>query len=302
MFTTEQIPDQTGRTVIITGANSGLGKVSSVALARKGATVVLAVRTVAKGTAVANAMTHEIPEADVRVRELDLSSLASVRTFAAMIRGEFPAIETLINNAGVMRTPYVKTADGFEMQLGANYLGHFALTGLLLPLLQKGDHPRVVTLSSTEHKPGHMNFDDLMSDKGYAPRRAYQQSKLANTLFGLELDRRLRAIHSPLISVLAHPGVSATNLATSGPTGVSGAMVKLMSTILSQPAEQGALPQLYAATAPDVQGGDFYGPSGRQEMRGPVTKVQASDEAKNPDVAQRLWRMSEELTGVQLLE
>jgi len=302
MFTTEQIPDQTGRTVIITGANSGLGKVSSVALARKGATVVLAVRTVAKGTAVANATKHEIPDADVRVRELDLSSLASVRTFAAMIRGEFPAIETLINNAGVMRTPYVKTADGFEMQLGTNYLGHFALTGLLLPLLQKGDHPRVVTLSSTEHKPGHMNFDDLMSDKGYAPRRAYQQSKLANTLFGLELDRKLRAIHSPLISVLAHPGVSATNLATSGPTCVSGAMVKLMSTILSQPAEQGALPQLYAATAPDVQGGDFYGPSGRQEMRGPVTKVHASDEAKNPDVAQRLWCISEELTGVQLLE
>jgi NAD(P)-dependent dehydrogenase (short-subunit alcohol dehydrogenase family) len=302
MFTTEHIPDQTGRTVIITGANSGLGKVSSLELARKGAIVVMAVRNSTKGTEVANDMKHHIPDADIRVRKLDLSSLASVRTFAEMIGSEFPALDTLINNAGVMRTPYLKTADGFEMQLGTNYLGHFALTSLLLPLLQKGDQPRVVTVSSTEHKPGHMHFDDLMSEKRYAPRRAYQQSKLANTLFGLELDRRLRAIHSPIISVLAHPGVSATNLVTSGPTGFSGAMVKLISNMLSQPVEQGALPQLYAATAPDVRGGDFYGPSGMQEMRGPVTKVHASDEAKNPEVAQRLWHISEALTGVQLLD
>ena len=301
MFTTEQIPDQTSRTIIITGANSGLGKVSSLELARKGAKVVMAVRSLTKGTEVANDMKREIPNADLSIRELDLSSLASVRTFAEMICNEFPAIDTLINNAGVMRTPYLKTADGFEMQLGTNYLGHFALTGLLLPLLQKGDHPRVVTVSSTEHKPGHINFDDLMSEKKYAPRRAYQQSKLANTVFGLELDRRLRALHSPMISVLAHPGSSATNLASSGPTGLSGSLVKLISTIVSQPVEQGVLPQLYAATASDVQGGDFYGPADIQEMRGPVTKVHASDEAKNPDVAQRLWRISEAVTGVQYL-
>jgi NAD(P)-dependent dehydrogenase (short-subunit alcohol dehydrogenase family) len=197
-----------------------------------------------------------------------------------------------------MQTPARRTADGFELQLGTNHLGHFALTGLLLPALVRGAQPRVVTVSSFEHKGGHLDFDDLQLEHGYTPRRAYQQSKLANTVFGLEFDRRLRAADSPVRSVLAHPGYSATNLQSTGPTGLAALVMRIGNTLIAQDAERGALPQLFAATAPDVQGGKFYGPSGFREMRGGPTEVHAVAAAHDPETGRRLWTVSEQLTGV----
>jgi NAD(P)-dependent dehydrogenase (short-subunit alcohol dehydrogenase family) len=302
VWTADDIPDMTKKVVIVTGATAGLGKAATQALARKGATVILAVRNPAKGQAVAEAMKQEIPGADLRVQQLDLASLSSVETFARQITSAYTAIDILINNAGIMHPPsLLKTEDGFELQLGSNYLGHYALTGRLFDLLEKGHQPRVVTMSSIQHKSGHINFEDLMSENEYQPRRAYAQSKLANAIFGLELDRRLRAANSPLISVLAHPGISYTNLMVVGYAGFFGSILKGLNAATAQPVERGVLPQLYAATAPGVQGGQFFGPDGFMEIRGNVTEVQAAPEAHNPVIARRLWDISEQLTGVALL-
>ena len=197
-----------------------------------------------------------------------------------------------------MQTPPSRTADGFEVQLGTNHLGHFALTGLLLPALGQREAPRIVTVSSAEHKPGHIHFNDLQLDRGYAPRKAYQQSKMANTVFGIELDRRLRAAGSPILSVLAHPGYSATNLQSTGPTGVTAFVLRFGNLVLAQKAERGVLPQLYAATASGVEGGQFFGPSGFQELRGNPTEVQAVPEAHDPEIGRRVWAVSEQLTDV----
>lgn len=297
-WTTDDIPDQTGRLAVVTGATSGLGRLTALELARHGARVVLAVRDRDAGTAVAGDIRDRVPGAQVEVGELDLASLTSVREFARRLTAKVPKLDVLINNAGVMRTPAVTTADGFEMQLGTNYLGHFALTALLLHLLAATGQARVVSLSSTEHKPGRIHFDDLNFNRDYSPRAAYQQSKLANTIFGIELDRRLRAGNSPIASLLAHPGVSKTNLSTSGPTGRQAFIARLGTALLGQPAERGVLPQLYAATAPGVRGGQFFGPSGPGETRGHVTEVHASDRAQDPRTAHRLWDISEHLTGV----
>ncbi len=297
-FKADQIPDQSGRTAVVTGANSGLGKVTALELARKGAHVVLAVRTTAKGEEAAQEIRAAVPDAKVEVRELDLSSLESIRAFAGGFGDEASALDLLINNAGIMMTPPSKTADGFELQFGTNHLGHFALTGLLLEPLGRASAPRVVTVSSIEHKPGHIHFDDLQLTQDYAPRKAYQQSKMANAVFGLELDRRLRAAGSPILSLLAHPGYSATNLQSTGPTGVANLAMKIGNVVIAQKAERGALPQLYAATAPGVRGGQFFGPGGFQEMRGEVTEVQAVPEARDAVTGRRLWEVSEELTRV----
>lgn len=294
----EQIPDQSGRTAVVTGANSGLGAVTALELARKGAHVVLAVRTTSKGETAAKEMRDAVPGARVEVRELDLSSLESVRAFAASFTSATPTLDLLINNAGIMMTPPSQTADGFELQFGTNHLGHFALTGLLLEALGRTSAPRVVTVSSIEHKPGHIHFDDLQLEHGYAPRKAYQQSKMANAVFGLELDRRLRAAGSPIASVLAHPGYSATNLQSTGPTGIAVLAMKVGNAVIAQKAERGALPQLHAATAPGVTGGQFFGPAGFQEMRGEPVEVQAVPEAHDAEIGRRLWAVSEELTGV----
>ncbi len=294
-WTAAQIPDQSGRRAVVTGANSGLGLVTARELARKGAHVVLAVRSTGKGEAAAQAIRDAAPGAQVEVRELDLSALDSVRGFAAGWDGP---LDLLVNNAGIMMTPPRTTADGNELQFGTNHLGHFALTGLLLEALGSAPAARVVTVSSIEHKPGRIAFDDLKLEQGYDPRKAYQQSKMANALFGLELDRRLRAAGSPILSVLAHPGYSDTNLQSTGPTGIAKLAMKVGNKVLAQSAEQGALPQLHAATAPGVQGGQFFGPDGFQEFRGKVTEVQAVPYAQDADVAQRLWTASEELTGV----
>jgi len=195
-------------------------------------------------------------------------------------------------------TPASRTADGYELQLGTNHLGHFALTGLLLEALGRGTGPRVVTVSSIGHKAGHIHFDDLQLERGYAPRKAYRQSELANAIFGIELDRRLRAAGSPILSVLAHPGYSATNLQSTGPTGMSAFVMKLSNALIAQKADRGALPQLFAATAPTVRGGQFYGPSGFQEMRGTPIEVHAIAAAHDPATGRRLWSLSEQLTGV----
>jgi NAD(P)-dependent dehydrogenase (short-subunit alcohol dehydrogenase family) len=292
----DQIPDQGGATAVITGANSGLGLHDSIELARHGAKVIMACRNMEKGEAAAQQVAAETGTAKPEVRHLDLSSLDSVRGFA----GGFAdgSLDLLINNAGIMMTPKSKTADGFELQFGTNHLGHFALTGLLLEALQRAPSARIVTLSSNEHKPGRLDFDDLQHEQSYKPREAYQQSKLANASFGLELDRRLRAAGSPVISVLAHPGYSATNLQSTGPTGVLKSALSLGNRLFAQSGERGALPTLYAATAPDVKGGEYYGPDGFGEFRGYPTKVEVVPAGRDPEIARHLWELSEELTGV----
>jgi len=294
---TDDIPDQSGRVAVVTGANSGLGLHTATGLARKGAHVVLAVRDTAKGEQAARSVAAGSSGPDPEVRALDLSSLESVQAFAADLGHE--RVDLLINNAGIMMTPARKTADGFELQLGTNHLGHFALTGLLLDRVRAAYAGRIVTLSSIEHKGGHLEFDDLQLERNYSPRRAYQQSKLANATFGLELDRRLRAVGVPAISVLAHPGYSATNLQSTGPTGLMKHLMSVTNRVLAQSAEQGALPTLYAATDPDVRGGDYYGPDGFMEARGKPTKVGVTPAGRDPEVGRRLWEVSEELTGVR---
>jgi NAD(P)-dependent dehydrogenase (short-subunit alcohol dehydrogenase family) len=296
-WTADDIPDQSGRVAVVTGGNSGLGLVTVRELARRGAHVVLACRSTDKGEAAAREISSDVAGSQVEVRELDLSALDSVRSFAGELGHE--RLDLLVNNAGIMMTPQQKTSDGFELQFGTNHLGHFALTGLLLDRLTRAEAARVVTLSSLEHKSGHLDFDDLQAERSYAPRSAYQQSKLANAAFGIELDRRLRAAGSPAISVLAHPGYSATNLQSTGPTGPMKALLSVTNRLVAQSADQGALPTLYAATAPEVQGGEYYGPDGFREARGRPTVVETIPEARDPEVGRRLWDVSEELTGVR---
>jgi NAD(P)-dependent dehydrogenase (short-subunit alcohol dehydrogenase family) len=296
-WTAEQIPDQSGKTAIVTGANSGLGLVTARELARKGAHVIMGVRSTEKGEAAVKEIREAVPDAQLELRRLDLADLASVREFAGE---QAQPLDLLVNNAGIMMTPKGTTKDGFETQFGTNHLGHFALTGLLLDQLKRAGAARVVTVSSIEHYPGKIRFDDLHSERlGYGPRKAYQQTKAANVLFGLELDRRLSATQSDVISVLAHPGYSDTNLQTTGPTGpAKWAMQFVGNRLIAQSADKGALPQLHAATAPDVHGGDFFGPDGYRALRGHPTRVMPSTYASDPEVARRLWEVSEELTGV----
>ena len=209
-------------------------------------------------------------------------------------------LDLLVNNAGLMAPPrYQQTADGFELQIGTNHLGHFALTGLLLDAVERSDAGRIVTVSSNEHKAGRIEFDDLQMERSYSPRGAYQRSKLANAIFAIELDRRLRVAGSSAISVFAHPGYAATNLQSSGPTGVMKQLMKITNWLVAQRPERGVLPALYAATAPGVQGGSYYGPDGIAEMRGSPKRVTAKSEAYEPEVGSRLWEVSEQLTGVR---
>jgi NAD(P)-dependent dehydrogenase (short-subunit alcohol dehydrogenase family) len=297
-WTADVIPDQRGRVAVVTGANSGLGLVTARRLARAGATVVLACRNDAKGEEAAAAIRRDTPGASIEVGRLDLADLASIERFAAEQSGRHERLDVLVNNAGIMYTPQGKTTDGFELQFGTNHLGHFALTGRLLPALLAGPASRVVTVSSLEHKRGHLRLDDLMLEQHYGRYRAYRQSKLANASFGIELDRRLRAAGTGLISVLAHPGYSATNLQFTGQPLTHRIGAAIGNRVLAQSAEMGALPQLYAATAPDVEGGSYLGPGGLGEMRGHPTVVRTTDEAIDPVSARRLWDESERLTGV----
>ena len=305
-WTAADIPDQSGRTAIVTGANSGLGLVTATELARHGADVILAVRNTTAGETAADGIRTAYPGATVSVRQLDLASLDSVRAFADRVSGELDRIDLLVNNAGlVILGDRQTTSDGFELHFGTNHLGHFALTGMLLPLLERGQSPRVVSLSSLSHKGAHLDFNDLMFEKTWDASAAYGASKLADTVFAIELDRRLRAAGSSIISTLAHPGVSRSNLTPRAweNRGVVGKLTAAAYAAMNtQPTEQGALPQLYAATAEGVRGGQFFGPDGNNEQRGNPAEVQPTAEAGDPSVGQRLWEVSERLTHVNYLD
>jgi NAD(P)-dependent dehydrogenase (short-subunit alcohol dehydrogenase family) len=288
-WTAADIPDQTGKTAVVTGANSGLGFAIARELALAGASVVLAVRDTGKGERAAAQIGDR-----TRVERLDLADLASVRSFAEQFEG---SLDLLVNNAGVMASPRRLTADGFESQFGTNHLGHFALTGLMLAKLLDAVDPRVVTMSSGAHRFGWIRFDDLQGERRYNNWLAYGQSKLANLLFAFELDRRAGG---KLKSIAAHPGYAATNLQFAGPAHwYERLAMALTNRLIAQSAEMGALPALYAATAPDVPGGSFVGPDGFLEQRGYPHLVSAAGKAYDQNAARRLWEVSEELTGVR---
>jgi len=310
-WSAEQIPDQSGRLAVVTGANSGIGLVTARELAGKGAKVIVACRDTSKGEAAVDRMRIDLApngsEADFEVRALDLADLASVRAFATRVITDHPdGIDLLINNAGVMAPPRQETADGFEMQLGTNHLGHFALTGLLFDQLGKKPDSRVVTVSSNAHKMGKINFDDLQSKHRYRRWNAYGQSKLANLIFALDLQKRIDEAGLDMKSMGAHPGLSSTNLGSAG-TGTGNGIVNLLTTpvlkfshvVFAQDSEHGALPTLYAATVPDLTGGSYIGPDGIGEHRGAPTIVAPRKVAHNHEVADRLWNESVELTGVE---
>jgi NAD(P)-dependent dehydrogenase (short-subunit alcohol dehydrogenase family) len=298
-WTVERIPDQSGRVAIVTGANSGLGLVTARELARAGARVVLGCRNMEKGESALRDCEGAAPGVELELEELDLASLDSVREFAERFRTGHDGLDLLINNAGVMATPRRSTADGFELQFGTNHLGHFALAGLLIGKMAGRDDARVVTLSSGAHRIGRIAFDNLSGDRRYFRWRAYGQSKLANLMFALELNRRLRAAGSTIKSLAAHPGYAATNLQTAGPPGLDAAVMKVSNRVLAQSDEMGALPSLYAATEPGLEGGTFCGPDGFLEQRGHPKPVAPSGAARDEEVARRLWEVSEEMTGVR---
>jgi NAD(P)-dependent dehydrogenase (short-subunit alcohol dehydrogenase family) len=284
-WTAADIGHQNGRTFVVTGANSGLGASTARALAGAGASVVLACRNPAKGDEAAATMPGK-----VEVRPVDLADLASVRSFAAGI----DQVDVLVNNAGIMAVPQGKTADGFERQIGTNHLGHFALTGLLLPKITD----RVVTLSSGAHRMGKINLEDLNWERRrYARWSAYGQSKLANLMFAYELQRRLATAKSPVKSIAAHPGYASTEL-QSHTESIQDTLMVLGNRLIAQSADMGALPELYAATLPTLRGGEFIGPHGRLGLNGYPKVVGSNRASKDETVAAKLWTLSEELTGV----
>jgi NAD(P)-dependent dehydrogenase (short-subunit alcohol dehydrogenase family) len=286
------IPDQGGRTAVVTGANSGIGFETARALAAKGARVVLACRSEERGRDAESRLRAAVPQADTRFEPLDLGSLASLRAFAEKLRAAESCLDLLVNNAGVMMPPYGKTVDGFETQLGTNHLGHFALTGLLLELIRRTPKARVVVVSSLAHFWGRIAWDDLQSERSYNPTRAYGQSKLANLLFMRELQRRFEAARVDALAAGSHPGSTRTELQRH-----SGLMHAIVA-VFSQEPPAGALPSLYAATAPDVKGGEYFGPSGFAGCLGPPGRARSSPRAQDAAAARRLFEVSEQLTGV----
>lgn len=287
-----------GENILITGANSGIGFEAAKVLASKGAKVILAVRNEDKGRAAADSIRKENSLADVVVMKLDLADLDSVKSFAASFRSKFDSLSILINNAGVMIPPYGKTKDGFELQFGSNHLGHFALTGLLLPLLKSTPDSRVVTLSSIAHRGAKIDFDNLDGSRGYKGMKFYGQSKLANLLFARELDNRLKENSINCISVACHPGISVTNLFKLGKRDAPEFLKKLMSHYF-QPADMGALPTIYAATEMNLKGGEYIGPDGKGNRKGYPTIEVPEAGVYNEETMKKLWGVSEEMTGVR---
>ncbi len=279
---------------IITGANAGLGLEESKHLAKLGVRVVMACRDLERGMEAKKGILHKSPNALIDVLELDLSSQKSILAFADLVKQDYHRLDLLINNAGIMMTPYEETEDGFENQLATNYLGHFALTAYLLPSLKRTEDSRVVSLSSLAHKWSGIRFDDPNFKNGYDQRAAYGQSKLACLMFAYELNRRLKVSGYSTISIAAHPGISNTNLFKSTPK-----FLKWLSPIMGQPAEDGAKPILYAALSKDLLGGEYIGPGGFNEWRGNPIIVDSSQASKNKQDAGRLWELSEQLTGVK---
>jgi NAD(P)-dependent dehydrogenase (short-subunit alcohol dehydrogenase family) len=305
-WTAADVPDQTGRTVVVTGANSGLGRAATRVLAEHGATVVMACRSVERGEAAAAELRAGGDlSGDLSVQQCDLADLDSVASFAETLRGSHDSVDVLCNNAGVMAIPRRETEDGFETQFGVNHLGHFALTEHLLDLLRAGDgESRVVSQSSGLHERGEMDFEDLHGEAEYDRWDAYAQSKLANVLFAYELQRRLEAAdEGGLASLACHPGYSATNLqvrANREAGGRIGSVVtKVANAVVAQSADRGALPMLYAATAPEAAGGAYYGPGGFMNMRGLPAEQSSSDRSYDEATARRLWDVSTDLTGVE---
>ncbi|NLU39107.1 MAG: SDR family NAD(P)-dependent oxidoreductase [Bacteroidales bacterium] len=300
-WTFENIPDLQGKTIIVTGGNSGLGYESVKAFALKGATVILACRNLAKGEKAKNEILKTNPSGEIQVMQLDLANLTSVEAFAKKFASEHKQLNVLLNNAGIMATPNIKTDDGFEAQLGTNHLGHFALTGHLLPLLKGTPQSRVVNVSSLAHKGGKMDFNDLMFEKcrKFKPMRAYGQSKLANLLFTYELQRFFEANNIDCIAVAAHPGGSNTRLANHFETNKFMEAVSKIARGAMQPAAKGALPQIRASVDANVKGGDYFGPSGIGELFGYPVLVKSNAASHNEENARKLWVVSEKLTGVK---
>lgn len=298
-WTAADVPDQAGRVAVVTGANTGIGYEAAQVLAEKGARVVIAVRNTDKGRDAADRISRAHPGADVSVQQLDLSSLTSVRSAADQLRGAHPKIDLLINNAGVMYPPKQVTEDGFELQFGTNHLGHFALTGLLLDNLREVPGSRVVTVASIAHNiRAGIHFEDLQWERSYNRVAAYGQSKLSNLMFTYELQRRLSAAGAPTIAVAAHPGISNTELMRHIPGSGLPGFAQLAGLVTNSPAV-GALGTLRAATDPGVQGGQYYGPSGFRELVGHPVLVKSTQQSHDVSVQQRLWTVSEELTGVK---
>lgn len=307
-WTIADIPSQQGRRALITGANSGIGYHAALELARKGAHVLLASRDQAKGEAALARLQHEAPGSSTELVLLDLASLAKIHAFADAQLAQGKPLDLLINNAGVYAPPQrLQTEDGFELQFGTNVLGHFALTAQLLPLMQQvSGIPRIVTIASIAHKHGKLGFDDIMAQHSYSPIGTYSQSKLADLMLALELDRRLRAVGSPILSVAAHPGLANTNIFKKGEYSAFGrAMRKASGPVIAalfNSDAQGAIPTLYAATAPDAVSGGYYGPQGFAEARGGnVGPAKIAPQAKDEAAAKRLWELCEELTALKLL-
>ena len=288
------VPDQKGRVAIVTGSSSGIGYETARVLAAKNATVITAVRNLEKGQSALEKIKDAHPDADARVMELDLASLDSVRRFAEKFKKEFSQLDLLINNAGVMMPPYSKTADGFELQFGTNHLGHFALTGLLLDLILKTENSRIITVSSGSHRAGKLDFDDLNWEKRkYKKFKTYGDSKIANLYFTYVLQEKLERARSKTIAVASHPGWTGTDLQRHV------GLLSFLNRFFSQGIDMGALPTLYAASAPDVKGSDYYGPSGWKEMKGYPKKVDSNELSHDKDIAKKLWDVSEELTKVK---
>ncbi len=292
-WTTENVPNQTGKTAIITGSSSGIGFEAARVLANKGATVIIAVRSLEKGQA-AEKILAQNKDADVKVLKLDLANLSSVKEFVEQFKKTSARLDLLINNAGVMIPPFSKTADGFESQFGTNHLGHFALTEQLLDVLTKTKGARIVTVSSGMHKSGKLDFDDLNWEKRtYSAWQAYEDSKLANLYFTFELGRKLKENGYDTLAVAAHPGWAATDLQRHH------GVINFLNNFFAQDAAMGALPTLRAAADKNAKGGDYFGPKGFMELRGFPVKGEASNLAKDKKIAGKLWTVSEELTGIK---
>jgi len=288
--------DQKGRVAIVTGSSSGIGFEMARVLADKNATVIIAVRNLQKGNAAANAVMANHKNAAVQVMELDLANLESVHSFAMNFKENYSRLDLLVNNAGIMMPPFSKTKDGFELQFGTNHLGHFTLTGLLMDLILRTEDSRVVTVSSAAHKSGRIDFSDLNWEKRkYKKMQSYGDSKIANLYFTFELQRKLEETGFKTISVASHPGWTATELQRH--VGIIG----FLNHFFAQSIEMGTLPTLYAATATDVKGGDYFGPSGWQEMKGYPKKVESNQLSHDVEIAEKLWTVSEELTGIKYI-
>ncbi len=305
-WTVADIPSQAGKLAVVTGANSGIGWHTALELARAGGEVILATRTEAKGREAVELIRRQLPQAKVRAEVLDLANLQSVLAFAAKVGGE-AKLDLLVNNAGVMAVPQRETTtDGFELQFGTNFLGPFALTGLLMPALQRATSPRVTTVASGAANMGmrRINFDDLQWERSYGPWKAYCQSKLADIMFMLELARRCAAAGIKLLSNAAHPGYARTNLQTSGPgprNSIEKIIEKIMASFMSQDAAAGALPTLRAATAMDADQGSYYGPDRMFQLKGDPVLAPVPKPARDEAASRKLWEVSEKLTGVQWL-